>query len=45
MANINDYRDLLEMEEAVGVDQKKLLKHWKRVLYSLNIMRRTDGQK
>lgn len=25
MANINDYRDLLEMEEMVGVDQKKIV--------------------
>lgn len=25
MANINDYRDLLEMEEMVGVDQRKIV--------------------
>ena len=29
MVDVRDYRDLLEMEEMVGVAKKRLLRHWK----------------
>ncbi len=44
MVDVRDYRDLLEMEEMVGVAKKRLLRHWKQRQYSLSTMKRTDGR-